>query len=261
MEFLAPSTLLLLALVFLGGFVDSIAGGGGLITLPAYFAFGLPPHAALATNKFSSTLGTFSAVTRYWRAGTVQLRAGLFATAGAAVGAAIGARLALLLPPRAIPAILVVVVPAVLVFFLLKDRLLVRFARRDGEPHPSSRRDDLLALAIGGGVGAYDGFFGPGTGTFLTIAFASLLGMELLAASATARLANLASNAGSLVVFLADGKVVFPLALAASVAGVAGNLAGARLALRGGAKVIRPLLVVVMLLLLGEVVRRWFAAA
>jgi uncharacterized membrane protein YfcA len=247
------STLLLLAVVFAGGFVDSIAGGGGLLTLPAYFAFGLPPHAALATNKFSSTLGTFSAVVRYGQAGTMRLRPGLVATVGALVGSAAGAKGALLVSPETVSTLLVVLVPAVLVLFLAKGRLLAAPKERSDL---SPRALDLRSLLAGFLIGGYDGFFGPGTGTFLTIAFAMLLGFDLLTASANARLVNLASNLGAVVVFLWSGKVLFPLALWASAAGIAGNLLGSRLAIRRGERIIRPLLVVVMLLLLAEVVRR-----
>jgi uncharacterized membrane protein YfcA len=114
------------------------------------------------------------------------------------------------------------------------------------------------SLAIGAAIGAYDGFFGPGTGTFLTIAFCTFLGFGLLAASANARLANLASNAGSLAVFLSGGKVLFPLALYAAAAGIAGNMLGSRIALRKGERVIKPLMAAVLLLLMVEVVRRRF---
>jgi len=242
------------ALVGVAGFVDSIAGGGGLISLPAYLAFGLPPHAALATNKFSSACGTFTAVVRYWRAGTVRVRIGLIAAAGALAGSAAGARAVLLVPAAVVHAILLVLVPAVLVFFLLRDRVPARVwpAVRPG----TEAGREGAALGIGLAIGCYDGFFGPGTGTFLAIAFAAILGFDLLTASANARLANLASNVGSLVVFLWDGRVVFPLAIWAAAAGIAGNLLGSWIAVRRGERVIRPLMALVLVLLLIEVLRR-----
>ena len=247
--------LFLCACVFLAGLVDSIAGGGGLISLPAYFAAGLPPHMALATNKFSSFCGTSTTILPYWRSGAMRLKASLWAALGAVAGSMVGARLALLVTADVITAFMLVLIPIVLVVFLLKDQVVrqvtVHHQRHDAAP---------VALAIGAGVGMYDGFFGPGTGTFLTIAFTMLMGFSLLAAAASARAANLASNAGALVVFLLHGKVLFPLALYAACAGMAGNFIGSRLAVRHGDRVIRPVLVLVLILLLGEVIRRRWAA-
>ncbi len=247
-------TLAVCALVFLAGLVDSIAGGGGLISLPAYFAAGLPPHVALATNKFSSCCGTSTTLLPYWRSGAMRVRASLAAAAGAVLGSMLGAKLVLLVSAEVMTGVLLVLVPAVLGVVLFRDRLL----RARPRLHP--RHQAAAAAAIGAVVGTYDGFFGPGTGTFLTIAFSIFLGFSLLSASASARAANLASNAGSLAVFLRHGKVLFPLAVYAAAAGMCGNFIGARLAVRHGDRVIRPVLVLVLVLLLGEVVRRrWFA--
>lgn len=241
---------LLLVLIFAGGFVDAIAGGGGLITLPAYFACGLPPHAAIATNKFSSCLGTAVAVARFSRARAIRLAIGLPAGLGALLGAVAGSRIVLWVPEAAIHVLLLFLVPLVLVLVLFEGRL------RAAHPAATGRRPVPWSFGIGLGIGLYDGFFGPGTGTFLTIAFASLLDLELLSAAANARLANLASNLGALVVFLVEERVVFPLALFAAAAGVAGNFLGALLAVHRGARVIRPFMVAVLLLLLLEVLRR-----
>jgi uncharacterized membrane protein YfcA len=245
------NTAVLCALIFIGGFVDSIAGGGGLITLPAYMAAGLPPHAALATNKFSSSCGTFTAVARYYTAGAVDLRAGLAAAAGALIGSAAGARLVLMVPPGTINIVMLVLVPSAALFFFLSDRIRVGGRVRAARAHRTA-----AASAIGAAIGCYDGFFGPGTGTFLAIAFSMFLAMDLVNASANARLTNFASNIGSLVIFLAGGRVLFPLALYTAAAGVAGNWFGARLALQKGARIIKPLTGFVIILLLAELIRR-----
>jgi uncharacterized membrane protein YfcA len=253
MDLPIPQTALILALVFLGGFVDAIAGGGGLISLPAYLAAGLPPHAALATNKFSSCLGTMAAVIRYWRAGTLRWRLGLVAALGAVAGSVVGARLVLMIPAIVVHTLVLVLLPAALLLLLFRERL---FPAKAGA---TPVRGILLRSAlIGLAIGTYDGFFGPGTGTFMTLAFATFLALDLLGASANARLANLASNAGSLLVFLWYGEVLFPLAWLAATAGIGGNLLGSRLAIRKGDRVIRPLLVVVLFLLLLEILRRRF---
>jgi hypothetical protein len=257
MDLSTLATVVLCLLVFVAGFVDSIAGGGGLISLPAYLAVGLPPHAALATNKFSSVLGTATAAWRYWRAGKVHVPTALLAAAGALVGSAAGARVVLWVPPAAVNTVVLVLVPAALLVLLLQERLTRRTA--GGPPQAPPAHRGAKALLIGLLVGAWDGFFGPGTGTFLALAFHLLLRFDLLTASGNARLANLASNVGAVVVFLLDARVVFPLALYAAAAGIAGNQLGSLLALRRGERVIRPLLVVVLLLLLVEVLRRRFA--
>ena len=244
-------------LIFLAGFVDSIAGGGGIISLPAYFAAGLPAHMALGTNKFSSFVGTFTAVFRYHKANLVNWRVGLWAAAGSLAGAALGARLALLVPAPVIQTVLIVLVPMVLVFLLLKDRLLPASSAAPGSAIP---RLSAKSLIIGAVIGTYDGFFGPGTGTFLAIAFYSILNLNLVEASADARLANLASNAGALAVFMWNGQVAFPLALVTGASGIAGNFLGSRLALQKGERIIKPLMTVVLVLLLLEVIRRRLAA-
>ena len=247
-------TVLLCLAIFVAGLVDSIAGGGGLISLPAYLAAGLPPHAALATNKFSSTLGTLGAALRYLGAGRIHLGSAGAAAVGALVGAAAGARLVLLVSEGVVQLVVLLIVPAAAAVLLGRDHLLARLAPR-GDIRPRVG----ASLALGSAVGLYDGFFGPGTGTFLTIGFHVVLGLPLLVAAGNARLVNLASNAGALVVFLLQGQVVFPLAWATAAAGVLGNQLGASLALRKGERVVRGFLVVVLVLLLGEILRRRLA--
>ncbi len=244
-------TALLCLAIFVGGLVDAIAGGGGLISLPAYLAAGLPPHVALATNKFSSTLGTFGAALRFLQAGRVHMPSAVGAAAGALLGAAAGARLVLLVPADTVQLAVLVLVPAAAAVLLARDRLLARFGpRNDGRVGIGG------AAVLGLAVGLYDGFFGPGTGTFLTIGFHVLLGLPLLVSAGNARLVNLASNAGALAVFLLEGRVAFPLAWATAVAGILGNQVGSSLALRRGERVVRVFLVVVLVLLLAEIVRR-----
>jgi uncharacterized membrane protein YfcA len=255
MEFTLFQYLAICSFIFIAGFVDSIAGGGGLISLPAYFAAGLPPHAALATNKFSSVCGTFTSVVRYWRAGAVSAVVGLWAAAGALIGSAVGARAVLLVPAPVVLSGMLVVVPLALAVFLLRDRVAPGAAGSRGKARSVAVKSFVIGVVIGG----YDGFYGPGTGTFLAIAFSAFLGLGLLSASGNARLANLASNLGSVAVFLYGGRVLFPLALYAAAAGIAGNLVGSRLAVEKGDRIIRPLMVAVLFLLLATVVwRRWF---
>jgi len=248
----------LVFVVFMAGFVDSIAGGGGLISLPAYFAAGLPAHAALATNKFSSFMGTLAATYRYYRAGRMKLKLGLAAAGGALIGSAAGSRVALLLEGKTINTLVLVLIPAVLVFFILKDRIFRTSAASVSDPEKNSevKHETIISILIGTAVGFYDGLFGPGTGTFLTLGFNFFLRMDLISASGNARLANLASNFGALAVFALSGNVLFPLAVFTAAGGIAGNMLGSRLALKKGERVIKPFLIIVLLILLAEVVRQ-----
>lgn len=246
-------TALLCALIFFAGFVDSIAGGGGLISLPAYFAIGLKPHMALATNKFSSSFGTLTSVIRYYKAGRINLRIGITAAIGALAGAVIGARLALWVSAGTIGTVMIVLVPAVLGFFLLQNRIMP----------PKESAEDVSqritkAFAVGAVVGCYDGFFGPGTGVFLAIGFNALLRLDLVGSAANARFVNLASNVASLAIFLINQKVFFPLAFYTAAFGIAGNFIGSKLALEKGERIVKPLMVFVLILLLAEVVRQRF---
>ncbi|MCM2267451.1 MAG: TSUP family transporter [Elusimicrobiales bacterium] len=251
MEFLAFAQpyLPLTLLVFLAGFVDSIAGGGGLITLPAYLAYGLNPALLLGTNKLSSSMGTAVAAFRFFR--EARLRADLLfilVFLGAA-GAGLGAWAISLVPPETVRWLLLVLLPPVAVFLA---------ARKDFGFGDTSRRFSEGALlarsgAIGFGVSFYDGLLGPGTGTFLALAFTRLCGYDLLRATALAKLLNLVSNLAALAAFLWLGRVDLRLGLAMGLAGMAGNYAGAHLALKKGAWVIRPMLLLVSGALLAKI--------
>ena len=185
--------LIVCPLVFLGGIVDAVAGGGGLITLPAYLLAGLDPHAASATNKCGNVWGTLLSAYRFWRRGEI------------------------------------------------------RTEDRSGQFSPL--RLSLLSLGIGLAIGCYDGFFGPGAGTFLMLAYTSLCKFDLLTASGNTKAANAASNAASLVPFARAGEVVWAVGIPAALCGLAGGYVGSGLALRGGAKVIRPMFFVVLTIL------------
>ena len=235
--------LLILVLVgFAAGAVDAIAGGGGLLTVPALLLAGLPPVEALATNKVQGVMGAGSAAFAYARAGRVDLRAqvGTALSAGAAGG--LGALLASWLPVEAIRAILPVLLIAVALYFLLKKGL-----------DDQDRAERLTAPAFGltavPAVGFYDGLLGPGAGSFYMLGFVSLRGMGLLRATAHTKLLNFASNLGAMMVFSLVAQPWWGTGLLMGLAQVAGAQVGARLAVRVGARMIRPLLVVVSLAL------------
>jgi len=255
MDFQLSQYLLIGVMSFAAGFIDSIAGGGGLISLPAYISIGVPPHFALGTNKLSSTCGTSFATFRFFRHGSIDPRVALFSAAGALVGSPLGAALALIVDEGVIKALLIVLLPVVAFFVLFKKD----FGIEDRSGRLSSLRIALLSAAVGLSIGMYDGFFGPGTGTFLILAFTGLLGLSLVKASGNAKVVNLSSNVGALVTFLLNGRVFVVLGLVAAVFNIAGNWIGSGLAIKRGAKVIRPVFVVSVSLLLAKIL--WDMAA
>jgi uncharacterized membrane protein YfcA len=236
--------LIVCPLVFLAGFVDSIAGGGGLIALPAYIFAGLPVHTAYGTNKFASSIGTGVSVINYSRNGRVHFPAALAGILGALPGSWMGTQLALSLSPRALQVCLMVILPLVAVFVLTNKGIV----NETGGERPLK---PLLFISFFTGllIGAYDGFFGPGTGMFITLVLAGLARLELVKAAGTTRVINFSSNLASLAVWLMGGKVLFPLALPCAASAVLGNFLGSRLALKNGQKIIRPVILIVAALL------------
>ena len=236
--------LIVCPLIFLGGFIDSIAGGGGLITLPAYLVAGLPPRLAAGSNKMSAFFGTAVATGKYVSKGLVVWRQGLASLIGAFPGAAFGSWLLTRIPEVYAKAGVVVALPLVAVMVLRNKSLTTRTALvPEGWALPA-------CLGIGLAVGVYDGLIGPGTGTFLILAYVNLLGDEALMANGTAKLVNLCTNLGALLTLISTGNVLYGLALPAAAFGVAGNYLGASLAIRKGAPFIRVLLLAVLGLLL-----------
>ena len=246
---------ILLFLVFLGGFIDSIAGGGGIITLPAYLSMGIPAHFALGTNKFSGFFGTLFASIKYIRGNAVNLKIALIATIFSIVGAAAGSKIATIIDEDTIHIAILIITPLILVFFLIKD-LLIKDIEKKNEITPI--KTVLYSASIGFVVGIYDGLFGPGTGTFMTIGFNAFLGLNLIVASGNARLCNLGSNFGSLVVFLFEHKVLFPLAIFTAISGIAGNILGSNFALKKGERLIKPLITLVMVFIIIKIIRDRF---
>lgn len=248
-EVFEPSALSLLFIcfmVFLAGFVDASAGGGGVISLPAYIFTGMPAHFALGCNKFSSSCGTTLAVFKFWRGGAVDIRAAVIAFAGSFVGSAAGAHVALLLSDQTIRTMLLFILPcAALVIFLKRN-----IPDENRTADIPRRKAAALSFFIGLLIGGYDGLFGPGTGTFAIIAFSMLLKFDLRTASGNAKILNLASNYASLITFAFAGTILYGVALPAALCGVAGNYLGARCALTRGAKFIRPMMLIVLSLLM-----------
>jgi uncharacterized membrane protein YfcA len=230
---------LLVSAAFLAGVVDAIAGGGGLVTVPALLAAGLPAPLVLGTNKGQSVFGSASALTQYVRSGLVDRRRAMPAFVLGALGAALGVRLVSTLPQAVLRPVVLVLLVVVAVSMLLRPRL-----GQGGNRKPQAGRlAPLFALAMG----LYDGFFGPGTGTFLVVGFVLLFGESLREASANAKVVNFASNLASVLLFARAGVVVWGIALPMAAAQVVGGWTGARLASQLGDALVRRTLVTVSL--------------
>ena len=232
--------LIVCPLVFLAGFVDAVAGGGGLISLPAYMMVGLNPIDAIGTNKFSASCGTLVATMRYSRCGYIRWRELVPAIVTALIGSWIGARLALLMDNEIFKIIMLIILP-ITAFFVLNKRTLSKYRC----PYHGGKTMTIIAI-LALMMGAYDGFYGPGTGTFLMLMLVGIAHVNLQEAVGTTKVINLSTNLASLSVYLVHGKVLFPLALVAAVFGVAGNFIGARYFTKKGAGFVKPIIVFVL---------------
>jgi uncharacterized membrane protein YfcA len=231
---------LLATAAFVAGLIDAIAGGGGLISLPALLAAGLPPHLALGTVKGQATFGTLAALIQYARAGLVDARRARWMFPLGFVGSLFGARLVLLLRPEQLRPLVLVLLLAVAAFLAFRPPL----AHPEGRPLP--RNATFWAALVASACGLYDGFFGPGTGTFLIVALVGLVGLTLTRASAEAKVVNWASNLGALIVFASRGVTVWRIALPMAAASMIGAYAGAHVAMKGGDRLVRYVVLAVV---------------
>jgi len=223
---------------FIAGFVDSIAGGGGLLTLPALMLAGLSPVEALGTNKFQSVFGAGSATISFARARQIDWRSALpYAFASAAAGAC-GALIATSISREVLSAIMPVILVVVALYFAL--------SRRMSDVEVKARMNPLLfGFTVPLAVGFYDGCFGPGAGSFYMLGFVTLLGYGVIKATAHTKLLNFGSNFGSLMVFSINGAFVIPIGLSMAIGAFLGAQLGSRAAMRFGSRLIRPLLIII----------------
>lgn len=236
--------LIICPLVFLSGFVDSIAGGGGIISLPAYLLAGLPAHTALATNKVSSTIGTTASTLRYLKSGYLKGygKHALLAAVCAIIGSSIGSNLTMLIPDQIITKLMLFVLPVV-AFFVLRNKHLGEDVNTGTLP-----RRTVLLIACGAAllIGCYDGLYGPGTGTFLLLILTGVAHMSMREASAFTKVINLTSNVGALTVFILHGAPAYALGLPAALCCLLGHYLGSGLVVKDGSKIVRPIVVLVL---------------
>ncbi|MGR6981834.1 TSUP family transporter [Testudinibacter sp. P27/CKL/0425] len=238
MELTLDMYALLFAVALLAGFIDAIAGGGGLITIPALLATGMPPALALGTNKLQACGGSFSASWYFIRRKAVNLKEIIWLIAATFLGAVLGTILVQQMDVRFLKKILPFLIFAIGIYFLLTPKL--------GESDKQKRISYLgFALTAGLGIGFYDGFFGPGTGSFLGLAFVMLLGFNLAKATAHAKVLNFTSNFASLLFFVIGGHVLWTIGFVMLVGQFLGARMGAKMVLTKGQKLIRPMVVIV----------------
>ena len=233
------------------GFIDSIAGGGGLIMMPTLLFAGLPPHIALGTNKLQSICGTSMAAWRYRKAGLFRVSPNKVLVGVVFAGALAGALTIQRIDGRALSLLVPVLLLAVALYTVFSPRM----DDHEGEPRISG--GGYLPLA--GGIGFYDGFFGPGTGSFFAVSLVGLRGMGLTRATGLTKLLNLTSNLASVIVFALGGQILWLLGLCMAVGAMTGAWLGAHSATRFGARLIRPLLITASLALTGKLIWGWFA--
>lgn len=241
--------LIICPLVLCAGFVDAAAGGGGLISLPAYIFAGVPIHTAYGTNKFANCIGTSVASIKFFKSGKLEIKTALLASGGALIGSALGAKLTLLLSEVYLQYCLIIILPIVSIFLI--------FNRNFGEDVQNEidfKKLYPIVLLVGVAIGVYDGFFGPGTGTFLVLAFTSICKFNIITSSGNAKMVNLASNLAALIVFLLNGKVAIMIGIPAAIASIIGNYIGAHFAIKKGVKFIKPIILIVIIMLFSKIV-------
>lgn len=232
--------LIICPLVFIAGFIDAVAGGGGLVSLPAYMITGIPVHNCVATNKMSAFMGTAVTTAKYAKSGFIPWKTALFCIPCAIGGSALGADLSLLIPDRIFTIVMLAVVPLTGIYVLTK-----KDAFETGKTH--SEAVTVVICAVSSLViGVYDGFYGPGTGTFLILIFTGLVGMEITKANGLTKAINFSTNISAIVVFLLNGQVLFPLGIVAGVFNIAGNYLGASRFEKNGSKIVKPVILVVL---------------
>ncbi|MFD0588807.1 sulfite exporter TauE/SafE family protein [Paenibacillus sp. GCM10027627] len=238
---------------FLAAFVDSVVGGGGLIALPALLAAGLPPHLALGTNKLAGTLSSLTSTLAFLRSGHINLKVTGKLVPLAAIGGLAGTLLLQTVPSGWLRPLVVIMLALVTAYTLFK-----RDWGKIGSPRPMTKKSWSLMAAAALLLGTYDGFFGPGTGSFFIFAFL-LLGLDFVNAAGNAKLLNFTSNLFALAAFITLGFVSYGIGLIMGAAMVLGSLVGSRVAIRQGAKYIKPLFIGISTLLIARQI--WMIAA
>ena len=235
--------LIVCPLVFLAGFIDSIAGGGGLIATPAYMLAGLPMHNVLGTNKAMSMFGTSVAAWKYIKSGNVNWHAAIVAAIGSFAGSALGSQIALRIDAATLKTAFVVILPVVAVFVIFGKKK----GSDEGAAELTAFRLNVVAFIVGLVTGAYDGLIGPGAGTFMIIGFNMFVGLDYIKSGGCAKIVNVASNVSAFISFVTSGQVIWAIAIPAAVFSMAGNWLGSSYAIKHGSKLVKKVMIVVLI--------------
>jgi uncharacterized protein len=246
-------TVILSLVSFLAGLIDSIAGGGGLLLIPSLLIAGLPPQTALGTNKFAATIGTGTALVNFIRGRKVIWKIAIYGIAFALLGGFAGSKAILSFDNKVVGKVIVFLLPLAAIGALYPKKSLIH------EKSNFLKSDLFIKIPlICSPIGFYDGFFGPGTGSFFILAFYLFLGIGLVHASGTAKVFNFLSNLGALVIFLSEKKVVYLLGVPLALANVAGNYVGSHLAIKKGEKIVRTFLFISLSVLFVSLIWKYF---
>ena len=251
MEWNISQLFIICPLIFIGGLIDAIGGGGGLITLPAFLIAGFPVHVAIGTNKVSSAMGTSIAFTKFMRDGYMPFKLSVLGIVCALAGSSLGARTALLIDESVLRMMMLVILP-VTAWYVFRSQDLLR--------EETSHKDDItkrtyaVCALVGLGLGFYDGFYGPGAGTFMLLLMAGAARLSVQKANGVTKAINFATNIAAIAVYFTGGKVILPLGITAGLFSIAGNYIGARFFEKGGAKIVRPVILVVLSLFFVRVI-------
>ncbi|WP_040192957.1 TSUP family transporter [Clostridium culturomicium] len=223
---------------FFAAFVDSIAGGGGIISVPAYMIVGLPTHIALGTNKFAATMGSLTSSINFIRSGNCNFKLLKIVAPFTLIGSILGVKTVLLIDESFLQPLVLILILAIGIYTFFSKSL-----GEEDNFNGFTKKNLFLSILLGFSLGFYDGFFGPGTGTFLVFGFINILGLNFLKASANARVLNFVSNISALVTFALSGNINYLIGIPVCILMILGAKIGTRLAINKGNKIIKPIFI------------------
>ncbi|MGH4138210.1 TSUP family transporter [Clostridium sp.] len=227
---------------FVAAFVDSIAGGGGLISVPAYMLAGLPAHMVLGTNKFSSTAGSFTSSLGFIKSGKANFKLLKYLIPFTFIGAMLGVRAVLNIDQKFLNGLVLILIMFIGIYTLFSKSLGL-----EDKFQGLTKKNVIWGIILALSLGFYDGFFGPGTGSFLVFGFISIFGFNFVSSSANARVLNFTSNITSLILFAINGKINYTIGLPVAICMILGAKLGTSVALKKGSKLIKPIFVTMSL--------------
>ena len=244
MEWQISQLFIICPLVFIGGLIDAIGGGGGLITLPAFMIAGFPVHYAIGTNKVSSAMGTSITFTKFFIDGYMPVKLSICGIIFALLGSSLGAKTALLISDYVFKILMLFILPVTALYVFKSQSLLTE----EKNSQDINTRTYIICMLVAFFLGFYDGFYGPGAGTFMLLLMAGAAKLSVQKANGTAKAINFATNVAALVVYLMNGKVILIAGAVAGLFSIAGNYIGAKFFEKGGSKAVRPVILIVLAL-------------